>query len=135
MANYFYAYLTSLGVMAVLDAAWLGFIAPKFYKKHIGFLMADKPNWTAAIIFYLIFIVGLTLFVVYPGWQNGYSWFKVAGLGALFGLVTYATYDLTNLATIKNWPTIVTVVDMIWGTFITASVSVVSVMVLKSVIK
>lgn len=135
MANYFYAYLTSLGVMTVLDAAWLGFIAPKFYKKHIGFLMTDKPNWTAAVIFYLIFIVGVTVFVVYPGWQNGYSLLKVAGLGALMGLVTYATYDLTNLATIKNWPVIVTIVDLIWGTFITAAVSVVAVYILNTFIK
>ncbi|HMS23663.1 MAG TPA: DUF2177 family protein [Candidatus Saccharibacteria bacterium] len=133
--NYLYAFLTSLGTMAVLDAAWLGFIAPSFYKKHIGFIMTDKPNWLAAIAFYLIFIAGLTIFVVYPGWKESYSLIKIGLLGALFGLVTYATYDLTNQATLKNWPYIVTIVDLIWGTLLTASVSVVAVSILKAVIK
>ncbi len=135
MMNYLYAFLTSLGTMAVLDAAWLGFIAPSFYKKHIGFIMTDKPNWLAAIAFYLIFIAGLTIFVVYPGWKESYSLIKIGLLGALFGLVTYATYDLTNQATLKNWPYIVTIVDLIWGTLLTASVSVVAVSILKAVIK
>lgn len=135
MMNYLYAFLTSLGTMAVLDAAWLGFIAPSFYKKHIGFIMTDKPNWLAAVAFYLIFIAGLTIFVVYPGWKDSYSLIKIGLLGALFGLVTYATYDLTNQATLKNWPYIVTIVDLIWGTLLTASVSVVAVSILKAVIK
>jgi uncharacterized membrane protein len=135
MGNYIYAFLTSLGVMTVLDAVWLGVIAPKFYKQHIGYIMADKPNWFAAALFYIIFIVGLTIFIVYPGWNDKYAFGKVALLGALFGLVTYATYDLTNQATLKNWPPIVTIVDLAWGMFITASVSVVSVMILRAVIK
>lgn len=135
MVNYFYAFITSLGVMTVLDAAWLGLVAPAFYKKHIGFIMADKPNWFAAVLFYLIFILGVTIFVVYPGWKNVDSLVKIGMMGALFGLVTYATYDLTNQATLKNWPPIVTAVDMLWGTFITASVSVVAVLVLRALIK
>ncbi len=121
--------------MAVLDAAWLGLIAPSFYKKHIGFLLADKPNWFAAVAFYLIFILGVTAFVVYPGWKDAHSLIKVAALGGLFGLVTYATYDLTNQSTIKNWPAVVTVVDIIWGIIITAAVSVVAVSILKAIIK
>lgn len=121
--------------MAVLDAAWLGLIAPSFYKKHIGFIMTDKPNWLAAIAFYLIFILGVTVFVVYPGWKNTDSLVKIGLLGALFGLVTYATYDLTNQATLKNWPHIVTIVDLLWGTFLTAVVSVVAVCILKILIK
>jgi uncharacterized membrane protein len=121
--------------MAVLDAAWLGFIAPTFYKKHIGFIMADKPNWFAAIAFYLLFILGVTIFVVYPGWKNVDSLVKVGLLGALFGLVTYATYDLTNQATLKNWPYIVTIVDLLWGTVLTAAVSVTAVSILKTFIK
>lgn len=135
MSNYIYAYLTSLGTMTVLDAAWLGLVAPAFYKKHIGFIMADKPNWLAAIAFYLIFILGVTVFVVYPGWKNIDSLIKIGLLGALFGLVTYATYDLTNQATLKNWPQIVTFVDLVWGTLLTAVVSVVAVCLLKSFIK
>jgi len=135
MAGYFYAYITSLITMAVLDAAWLGLIAPSFYKKHIGFIMADKPNWYAAIAFYLVFILGVTLFVVYPGWNNAYSYIKIALMGALFGLVTYATYDLTNQATLKNWPAIVTAVDLVWGTVLTASVCTVAVILLKTFAK
>lgn len=135
MGNYLYAFLTSLATMAVLDAAWLGSIAPAFYKKHIGFIMTDKPNWLAAIAFYLIFIIGLTIFVVYPGWKNPDSIIKIGLLGALFGLVTYATYDLTNQATLKNWPAIVTIVDLVWGTFLTAVVSIVAVSILRVLIK
>lgn len=135
MANYFYAYLTSLLTMAALDAAWLGLIAPAFYRKHIGFIMTNKPDWLAAIAFYLIFILGVTVFVVYPGWKDAHSLVKIGLSGALFGLVTYATYDLTNQATLKNWPHIVTVVDLIWGTVLTAVVSVVAVSVLKAIIK
>jgi len=118
--------------MAVLDAAWLGLIAPSFYKKHIGFIMTDKPNWFAATAFYLIFILGVTIFVVYPGWNNNDSYAKIALLGALFGLVTYATYDLTNQATLKNWPVIVTAVDLVWGTLLTAGVCTLSVILLKA---
>lgn len=135
MASYLQAFITSLCTMALLDAAWLGLIAPSFYKKHIGFIMADKPNWFAAGAFYLIFITGVTVFVVYPGWKNAESLIKVGLLGALFGLVAYATYDLTNQATLKNWPHIVTIVDLIWGSVLTASVSVVSVALLRTIIK
>lgn len=135
MANYLYAYITSLFTMTVLDAAWLGLIAPTFYRKHIGFIMSNKPNWYAAAVFYLIFILGVSLFVVYPGWMNAYSYMKVALMGAVFGLVTYATYDLTNQATLKNWPSIVTIVDMLWGTVLTAAVCTVSVLLLKTFVK
>lgn len=135
MAHYLYAYLTSLGVMAVLDAFWLGFMLPTFYKKHIGFIMAESFNVAAAVAFYLIFILGVTIFVVYPGWQQDYSLIKVALLGGLLGLVTYATYDLTNQATLKNWPAIITGVDLLWGTILTASVSVVAVFLLKTFVK
>lgn len=135
MIDYFYAYVTSLGIMAVIDAAWLGLVAPKFYKKHIGFIMTNKPDWLAAVAFYLLFILGVTVFVVYPGWKNADSLIKISLLGALFGLVTYATYDLTNQATLKNWPRIVTVVDLLWGTALTAAVSVVTVMLLRALVK
>ena len=135
MGNYIYAFLVSIGVMTVLDAAWLGLVAPAFYKKHIGFLLADNPNWTAALIFYIIFVLGVTVFVVYPGWDLDKSLMTIGLLGALFGLVTYATYDLTNQATIKDWPIIVTAVDMVWGAVLTSAVSVVSVLILKTFLK
>lgn len=135
MLNFIYATLTSFGAMALLDAAWLGFVAPAFYRKHLGFIMADKPNWFAAVLFYVIFTLSLTIFVVYPGCVNRDSLVKILLLGGLFGLVAYATYDLTNQATLKNWPHIVTIVDLAWGTVLTAAVSVVSVSVLRALIK
>lgn len=122
MANFIKLYLISFSVFLVIDSIWLIFVAPKFYKTHIGFLMADKPNLIAALIFYLLFIVGLVIFVVQPGLASQ-SLLNILAMGALFGLVCYATYDLTNLATVKNWPVIVTIVDLIWGSVVPASVS------------
>ncbi|KKS31728.1 hypothetical protein A2380_03910 [candidate division WWE3 bacterium RIFOXYB1_FULL_43_24] len=122
MINFLKLYFISLPVLLIIDSVWLLFVAPKFYKTHIGFLMTDKPNLVAALIFYLLFIAGLVIFVVQPGLES-HSLLNTLLKGALFGLVCYATYDLTNQATINNWPTIVTVVDLIWGTLLTASVS------------
>jgi uncharacterized membrane protein len=85
--------------------------------------MKANVNWAAAILFYLLFIAGLVVFVVTPALDKG-SWVRALLFGALFGLITYATYDLTNLATLKDWPLVVTVVDLIWGTVLAASVSV-----------
>ncbi len=112
---------TFLGFLAI-DVVWLAFVARGFYKRQLGFLLSDQPNWWAAIVFYLLFIVGLLVFAVVPGLQAA-SFRKALVLGAFFGLVTYATYDLTNHATVKNWPWIVTVVDMAWGTVLAASVT------------
>jgi len=112
---------TFVGFLAI-DMVWLAFIARGFYKKQLGFLLSDQPNWWAAIVFYLLFMAGLLVFAVVPGLQAG-SLRKALLLGAFFGLVTYATYDLTNHATVKNWPWIVTVVDMAWGTLLAASVT------------
>lgn len=118
-------YLVALSVFFIIDMAWLGLIAKNFYAKNIGFLMKTNVNWAAAIIFYLLFIVGLVLFVITPAMHNT-SWSNALLYGALFGLITYATYDLTNLATLRDWPLIVTVVDLIWGATLAASVSVIS---------
>lgn len=115
-------YLIALPVFLVIDMIWLSLIAKGFYAKQIGFLMKPNINWTAAIIFYLLFIVGLVLFVIAPAIDKK-SWLQALLLGALFGLITYATYDLTNLATIKDWPLLVTFIDLIWGTVLAASVS------------
>lgn len=132
MINYIYAFISSLLVMTVIDVVWLGLVAPKFYREHIGFIMADKPNWLAAAAFYVIFVIGVTVFVVYPGWQESQSLVKIGLLGALLGLVAYATYDLTNQATLKNWPPIVTAVDLAWGAFLSGSVSVIAVAILRA---
>ncbi len=115
-------YFISLSVFLAIDMIWLGLIAKNFYAKQIGFLMKTDVNWLAAILFYLLFIVGVVAFVIIPAIEQK-SWVHALRYGALFGLITYATYDLTNLATIKNWPMMVTVVDLIWGMTLSASVS------------
>jgi uncharacterized membrane protein len=115
-------YAVALPVFIVIDLIWLGVVAKNFYKDQIGFLMKSDVNWTAAIIFYLLFIVGLVLFVIAPAIEKG-SWMHALLFGALFGLITYATYDLTNLATLKDWPMLVTIVDLAWGATLAASVS------------
>lgn len=115
-------YFIALPLFLVIDVLWLGFIAKNFYAKHIGFIMTNQINWIAAIIFYLLFIAGLVLFVIQPALLQETVTHALV-LGAFFGLVTYATYDLTNLATLKDWPLVVTIVDLIWGAFIGGSVS------------
>jgi len=116
-------YLIGLPVFLAIDMVWLTLIAKNFYAKQIGFLMAKNPNLLAAFVFYLIFIAGLVFFVVNPALDKK-MWTQALFAGAFFGLVTYATYDLTNLATVKDWPIIITVIDLIWGMFVSAAVSV-----------
>lgn len=120
--NFLKMYLIAFVVFLLVDFIWLTFVANSFYKKHIGFIMTDSPNFIAAIIFYLIFIVGLVYFVIMPG-IDAQSIGKIILGGLLFGLITYATYDLTNLATLKDWPLIVTVVDLAWGSFLSTVIS------------
>lgn len=116
------AFIATLAVMAVLDGLWLGLVARSFYRQHLGFLMAEAPNWIAAGAFYVIYAIGVTVFATAPGVEDG-SALTAAWRGALFGFVAYATYDLTNMATLRGWPTIVTIVDMAWGTVLTAVVA------------
>lgn len=118
-------YAIALPVFFAIDMFWLGIVAKNFYFKQIGSLMKTDINWTAAIIFYLIFIAGLVLFVIAPAIEKN-SWTHALLFGALFGFITYATYDLTNLATLKNWPLMVSLVDMAWGAVLAASVSTVT---------
>lgn len=118
-------YAIALPVFFVIDMIWLGLVAKNFYNSQIGFLMTSKINWIAAIIFYLLFIIGLVVFVIIPAVEKN-SLIKAMFFGALFGLVSYATYDLTNLATIKNWPLLVTIIDLIWGMVLGSLVSVIT---------
>lgn len=122
MIYYLKVYLISLAGFLAIDFVWLAFVARTFYRKHLGFLLADQPNWWGAVSFYLLFVAGMVVFVVAPSLQAA-SLRKAFLLGALFGLVTYATYDLTNHATVKNWPWIVTLVDLCWGAVLAAAVS------------
>lgn len=118
-------YVIAFLVFLIVDAVWLGLVAPNFYKKHIGHLMAESPNFIAALVFYLLFIIGLVFFVIYPAVDRGELSYAIYA-GLLFGFMTYATYDLTNLATLKDWPIIVTVVDLAWGSFLSAVISTVT---------
>ena len=115
-------YAIALPVFFAIDIVWLGLVAKDFYRAQIGTLMKSEVNWAAAIIFYLIFIAGLVIFVVIPALEKG-SWIQAVVFGAFFGLVCYATYDLTNLAVAKDWPILVTIVDLAWGAVLAASVS------------
>lgn len=112
----------ALPVFFAIDMVWLGLVAKDFYRAQIGTLMKSDVNWAAAIIFYFIFIAGLVVFVISPAVEKG-SWTHALIFGALFGLVCYATYDLTNLAVAKDWPLLVTIVDLAWGAVLAASVS------------
>jgi uncharacterized membrane protein len=114
-------YLIAFVVFLAIDALWLGLVAPKFYKAQIGHLMAERPNFIAAGIFYLIFIVGVVYFIK-PNIEANELGKAVLG-GAIFGFMAYATYDLTNLATLKDWPIMVTIVDLIWGTFLSSTIT------------
>lgn len=125
MAYYLKLYLATLVTFFVIDMIWLGLLARTFYRKHLGFLLAPDPNWIAAIVFYLLFILGILVFVVVPGVEDD-SLNTTLLHAALFGLITYATYDLTNLATVKDWPLLVTVVDLAWGIVLSVIVSLVS---------
>ena len=118
-------YLIALPTFFTIDFIWLTLVARKFYVAQLGILMKTNINWVAAIIFYLLFIVGLVIFAIAPAVEKK-SIYTALIMGGLFGFFTYATYDLTNLATLKNWPLDVTLVDMIWGIILAGTVSTVT---------
>jgi uncharacterized membrane protein len=119
---FFKLFAIALPVFFAIDMLWIGLIAKKFYAEQIGSLLKSNVNWVAAILFYLLFIGALIVFVILPALEK-HSWMHALLFGALFGLVCYATYDLTNLAVAKDWPLLVTIVDLLWGTVLAASVS------------
>ncbi|NCC80594.1 MAG: DUF2177 family protein [Clostridia bacterium] len=112
-------YLMTLVIFFLVDIVWLGVISKKLYKEYLGHLMGPV-NWPAALIFYAMFIAGLVFFVINPAIEKQ-SLFYAVSVGAFFGLITYGTYDLTNLATLKDWPVTITIIDLIWGTFLNAA--------------
>lgn len=118
-------YIFTLIPFLIIDFLWLAVIAKNLYQKYLGYLMKSPPNWSAAIIFYLLFTAGIVYFVVNPSLEKN-SIQKALISGSLFGLISYATYDLTNLATIKNWPFQITLIDLFWGTILCASTSTIS---------
>ncbi len=117
-----FMYLVTLAVFFLIDMVWLGIAAKGFYRRHLGSMLSPRVNWAAAVLFYLLFIVGLLVFVIRPALAGGEP-LQALFFGALFGLISYATYDLTNLATLKDWPLVVTVVDLVWGSILGGAVS------------
>jgi uncharacterized membrane protein len=115
-------YLATIPIFFALDMLWLGVVAKSLYREQIGFLLKTEFNWPAAFLFYGIFIAGILFFAVAPALETG-MWTKALLLGALFGFFTYATYDLTNLATVRDWPVLITAVDLAWGTVLSALVA------------
>lgn len=113
--------LTSL-VFFGIDLVWLGVVARGFYGNHLGHLMRETPMWPAALAFYGIYIAGILVFAVLPSLEAG-SLVRAIGLGAFFGLVAYATFDLTSLALFRDFPVVVVVVDLVWGSVLTATVA------------
>jgi len=122
---FFKLYAVAVVTFLVIDLIWLGVVARSFYQAQIGHLMRPNVNWTAAIVFYLIFVSGVVVLVVWPAIEQQ-SLRQAILLGALFGLVTYAAYDLTNLATLEGFPLTVAAVDLVWGMVLCSTVSVVT---------
>ncbi|MEO5499344.1 MAG: DUF2177 family protein [Candidatus Saccharimonadales bacterium] len=122
MGQFLIKLLVAGGIMGIIDAVWLSIVANKFYKAQLGPLLLEKPNMIAAVLFYVIYVIGIVVFAVMPAVATG-DWKVALGLGALLGLVAYATYDLTNLATLKGFPVKIVIVDLLWGTALTALVA------------
>lgn len=116
--KYVAAYAATLISFVVIDLIWLGVVAKRFYRAQLDGLLADQYNFIAAALFYLAYPLGVTVFAVAPTFESG-SWPHAALWGAMLGLFAYGTYDLTNLATLRNWPLRLTAVDMLWGTVLT----------------
>lgn len=121
-AKYLLTYLLTVPVFFAIDMVWLGVVAKGLYQKELGKFLSEKPNWAAAIVFYLLYIVGIIILAVAPAVEKQ-SLLRAVFLGGVFGGLAYATYDLTNLATLKNWPIKIVIIDIIWGVILTASVA------------
>jgi len=119
MNKYLAGYLAVALVIVALDMLWLGLVAKTMYQQAIGHLLAEQPRLLAAVLFYLLYAVGLLVFAVLPQAEDP-AWARTLIMGALFGFFAYATYDLSNLATLRNWPIRLTVIDMAWGTALSA---------------
>lgn len=115
-------YAITAVIFFAIDILWLGVIAKNFYNRQLAHFFRERVNWPAAIIFYLIYILGILIFAILPGIKSA-SFSRTVVLGVLYGLFTYATYDLTNLATLKDWPKAIVVVDILWGMLLCGLVS------------
>lgn len=125
------SYLSTLISLAVLDFAWLSIMVKKFYGPRLAHLTAETTSYVPAILFYLLYAIGISILIVLPALEGNFSFIKVFLLGALLGLCAYGAYDFTNQATLRDWPTVITIVDLLWGAFLTGVASVVAVYVVK----
>lgn len=123
--KYLLLFIATLVSFLAIDMIWLAGIAKNFYRNKIGLLLSDNVNWIAAIVFYIIYVAGILWFAVMPAHSKTNVQTALLN-GAILGFLCYATYDLTNLATLKNWSVAVTLADIVWGTFLTASVAAIS---------
>lgn len=129
MTKFFIVYAVALVTMFIIDIIWIGGVAKPFYQKHLGYLFAEKFKVIPIVLFYLIYLFGLMVFVVSPALAGSLPLGRAVLMAALLGLVAYSTYDLTNHGLVRDWPWIVTVVDMAWGTFLTALVAAIAISV------
>ena len=132
MSRILLTYAVSVPVFFVVDMIWLGVIARGFYRKALEPLLTPNINWTAAIIFYFLFLVGVLIFALLPGIEKRSLVYTVV-MAALFGFISYATYDLTNLATLRDWPLMLSIVDMIWGSFLSASTAAITYLIMSRI--
>lgn len=130
MPNFAIAYLGAAAAFFVLDFIWLTVATRLLYRPLMGDLLVDSPNLAVAALFYLIYLLGLVVLAILPAANSG-SWLTAIGLGALLGLVAYGTYDITNLATIRGWPPLVSIVDLAWGTCLTSVAAVAGYMAVR----
>jgi hypothetical protein len=128
-------YITTLLTLSLIDGVWLTLVSPKVYKHYIGYLTAPKFSFAPAVLFYLLFPIGLMIFVILPALQKKNTIKFAASRGALFGLFCYATFDLSNQAILPHWPTTITIIDMSWGASLSAAVAIISYSFSKKFIK
>lgn len=126
MKMYLFSFFIIMISMVIIDGIWLAVMFKRFYDYHIGTLLKESVALYPAVIFYVLYGVALNVLVVLPALRNNTGYLELLMLGALFGMVTYGTYDLSNQATLKNWPWIVTVVDIAWGSVMAGLISVIS---------
>ncbi|SRR6056297_473695 len=124
--KYLFIFFIILISFLILDSLWLGLVAKRFYQKHLGKFFASKFKFWPALIFYPLYGLGVLIFIIKPALNNGSSLLSVFLLGAFFGIIAYATYNLTNLITLKDWPMVSVLVDIAWGGFVTGAVSVIT---------
>ncbi len=134
MARFAWTYLTTAIVMLAMDVVWLSVMTSRLYRPRIGFLLREGFDPLAAALFYPLFVAGLVTFVALPAW-DGSRWVDTLWRGALFGLVTYGTYDLTNQATLRGWPWLITVADLAWGMTLCGTSATLGIILARSISK